>query len=323
MLKWQRNEVVVERLLVITLSNIGDAIMTTPVLEALHELFPQARVDIVADARSAELFEACPYRGQIYFKHKREGWRGLLRLIRELRRTYYDLIVDLRTDGLSYLLRGAKRRSKWQAAVAGPHAVERSFAIIRTLWPEAAIPDTLVWLSGADRAYASQTLRQCSGERIVAVAPGANWAGKIWPLEHYRAVLEILREDFDAVVMLGNERDEVAATGLAASSPKPALNLAGKTSLRQAAAVLEHATVFLGNDSGLGHLAAAVGTPTLTLFGPGEPERYHPWGPHARWLVAPDKDLRNLAPAVVAGTIREMLATAVRDPPPPKASTSH
>jgi ADP-heptose:LPS heptosyltransferase len=323
MLKWQRNEVAVERLLVITLSNIGDAIMTTPVLEALHELLPQARVDIVADVRSAELFEACPYRGHIYYKHKRDGWRGLLRLIRELRRTHYGLIVDLRTDGLSYLLRGAKRYTKWQAAVAGPHAVERSFAVIRPLWPNEPIPDTLVWLSDTDRAYASNALLQCPGERIVAVAPGANWPGKIWPLEHYRAVLEILRDDFDAVVMLGNERDEVAASGLAASSPRPSLNLAGKTSLRQAAAVLERATVFLGNDSGLGHLAAAVGTPTLTLFGPGEPERYHPWGPHAHWLVAPDDDLRNLAPAVVAARIREMLATAVMDPPPHKATTTH
>ncbi len=88
-------------ILLITLSNIGDALMTTPVLEALHRQYPQAVIDIVTDARASDLFEHCPYRGEIILKQK--GWRGTIALLKQLRVTRYDLIVDLRTDGLTLL----------------------------------------------------------------------------------------------------------------------------------------------------------------------------------------------------------------------------
>ncbi|MGB5439175.1 MAG: glycosyltransferase family 9 protein, partial [Gammaproteobacteria bacterium] len=94
-------------ILLITLSNIGDAVMTTPVLEALHHRYPKARIDIVTDARAGSLFEHCPYRGEIILKHK--GWRGTLALLKRLRTTRHDLVVDLRTDGLALLLHARRR----------------------------------------------------------------------------------------------------------------------------------------------------------------------------------------------------------------------
>jgi ADP-heptose:LPS heptosyltransferase len=87
------------------------------------------------------------------------------------------------------------------------------------------------------------------------------------------------------------------------------LNLAGTTTLLQAAALLSRATLFIGNDSGLGHLCAAVGRPTLTLFGPGDPDRYHPWGPQAHWLVAADGNIASLSPTAVAARAIELLGT--------------
>ena len=74
------------------------------------------------------------------------------------------------------------------------------------------------------------------------------------------------------------------------------------------AAILERAAVFVGNDSGLGHIAAAVGTPTLTVFGPGDPSRYHPWGPYADWIVADGNDLRQLDPLIVAARLPALLS---------------
>jgi len=85
------------------------------------------------------------------------------------------------------------------------------------------------------------------------------------------------------------------------------VNLAGETGLLEATAVLARASVFVGNDSGLGHLASAVGTPTLTLFGPGQPERYRPWGEQARWLTSPENDLNRLSAEDVAGKVRLLL----------------
>lgn len=94
---------------------------------------------------------------------------------------------------------------------------------------------------------------------------------------------------------------------VAANAALPCVDLCGRSSLLQAAAVLERCRVLVGNDSGLGHMASAVGTPTLTVFGPGQPGRYHPWGPWARWVVAPGKSLERLAPEVVVEQLLTLL----------------
>ena len=99
--------------------------MTTPVLESLHGLFPEATIDIVADKRSAILFSQCPYRGEVLLKDKKKFLRGSVELLGRARKTVYDLIVDLRTDGLAYLCRGHRRYTKWGRRPYGAHAVEQ------------------------------------------------------------------------------------------------------------------------------------------------------------------------------------------------------
>lgn len=297
-----------DALLCITLSNIGDALMTTPVLEAMHRAYPQARIDIVADQRSSRLFDRCPYRGAIIHKHKREGWAGLWRLIRRLRRTRYELVVDLRTDGVAWLLRARRRLTKWRIRPPGPHAVERSWAVVAPIADRAAPPPTTVWLNDDDRARAADRLSALPGKRWLAVAPGANWPPKIWPLAYYRELIGLLAEEFDGVLIVGGPREVELTAALARDLPLPGVDLAGDPDLLQAAAALQRAAVFVGNDSGLGHLAAAVGTPTMTVFGRGVPERYHPWGPLADYLLAPQRDLNLLPATAVAERLRAHLA---------------
>lgn len=293
-------------ILVITLSNIGDAIMTTPVLEALHRRYPDAVIDLVADRRSSEIFTHCPYRGRIVFKEKRSGWRGTLQLVRTLRQTRYDLIVDLRTDGLAYLLRARRRLTKWQRRERGPHAVEQHMGVIASLGA-CDIPATRIWLTSQLECEAEHSLKSLPGTRWLALGPGANWEPKIWPLTRFRDLAEKLQNDFDAIVLLGGPNDAERCDFLSRTLPLETLNLAGKTNLLQAAAVLARMQIFVGNDSGLGHIASAVGTPTLTLFGPGQPERYHPWGEIARWLTSPGDDLTRLTAQTVAETIAAQL----------------
>ena len=86
----------------------------------------------------------------------------------------------------------------------------------------------------------------------------------------------------------------------------PHRNLAGKTDLLQAAAILEQAQLFVGSDSGLGHLAAASGTATLTVFGPGDPERYHPWHPQACWVQSENDEIDGITVSQVADTIKAL-----------------
>lgn len=296
------------KILVITLSNIGDAIMTTPVLEALHQRYPDALIDLVADRRSASVFTHCPYRGKIIFKDKRAGWRGTLQLVRELRKTRYDLIVDLRTDGLAYLLRAQQRLCKWHSQPRGPHAVEQHMGVLAKLGIS-DIPASRLWLPPGLVAEAKEVLNSLPGERWLMLGPGANWEPKIWPAEHFQLLANTLADRFDAAILLGGPGDVERCAQVLEGLALPAVNLAGTTDLLEASALLTCAQVFVGNDSGLGHIAAAVGTPTLTVFGPGQPERYRPWGDKARWLVGADKDLQRLSVEVVAQEIRAICNT--------------
>jgi ADP-heptose:LPS heptosyltransferase len=293
------------KLLVITLSNIGDVVMTTPVIVALRQQYPDARIDIVTDARAAELFEHMSGRDTLFLKDKQAGWRGTARLVKQLRLRRYDLVVDLRTDGLTLLLRARNRLTRRGSRPRGQHAVQRHFGVIAAYEGLRDIPATTLWLAQSEHNYATSRLSGLPGQCWLALGPGARWAPKRWPVESFCALVERLQSRFDAVVLLGSADDSAACRELADSLALPCLNLAGETTLLQAAAVLQRCGLFIGNDSGLGHIAAARNTPTLTLFGPGEQLRYHPWHERARWLQSDSGDITDVTvDAVVAEAAR-------------------
>ena len=287
-------------ILLITLSNIGDAIMTTPVMVALHEKYPQAVMDIVADARCSELFTHCPGKGEIFLKDKQAGWRGVVSLARQLRTKRYDLVVDLRTDGLTLLLRTRRCLTRRGSKARGYHAVQRHFAVLGPHEGISKIPATCIWLSGQERDFARRQLAALPGERWLALGPGARWAPKRWPAAAFRELADRLQTQFDGVVLLGSTEDADRCQQVMDGMLLPCINLAGKTGLLQTAALLQQAALFVGNDSGLGHMAAACNTATLTVFGPGDPARYHPWHPQARWLQSDSGDIADVAVEAVA-----------------------
>ena len=297
------------RVLFITLSNIGDLVMTTPLLEALHLSYPEHLIDVVADARSSALLVPCPYLGRLIHRDKKAGWSGSVGLVRTLREQPYDVAVDLRTAFLTLLIRCGQRGFKRRGTSAGTHAVQHHFtALAPILGPEAEIPWTRLWLDEATRVKAEGLLSNLPGGRFLVVAPGANWPGKIWPVEHYAALIDQVRADFDAVIVVGSNEDRRLGERLHDAAPLPLVNLAGSTTLLEAAACMARGCAFVGNDSGLGHMAAAVNVPTLTVFGPGRPQRYQPWGPRSTVVIAPNEDLAALSPETVASALRAHLA---------------
>ena len=293
-------------ILFITLSNIGDAIMTTPVLQFLHRHNENASIDIVSDKRSSVLFRHCPYRGEIYHKQKDRFLRCGPALLFELRRKRYDIVVDLRTDFLARLIRAEKKFIKTDGA-GHVHAVEKHFSAVSGIAGGAKIPATTLWLGQSDRDYADGICRGLPGKKWLCIGPSANWDKKIWPAEKYAMLVQDLAGEFDALVLLGNKADNAQAEQVARGAPFPCVNLCGQTTLLEAAAVMERMTLFIGNDSGLGHIASAVNTASFTLFGPGDPERYHPWGDLAGWYAAPDRLMENIPVDVVVNKIKESL----------------
>lgn len=191
----------------------------------------------------------------------------------------WDLVVDLRGSGLAWTLLARERRIKPRSA-EGVHRVADLAAFFGLADP----PAPRVWTSPSEEARAAELLP--AGPQVLAVAPTANWRAKEWRIEHFRALVERLTGP--GGVMPGAT---VAAMGAPEERPKatPLLDAlaAGRGAdlygqpLGVVAACLRRADLFVGNDSGLMHLAAAAGAPTLGLFGPSREEHYAPWGSRA------------------------------------------
>jgi len=296
----------VNKILFISLSNIGDAVMTTPVLQALHELYPEAAIDIVGDQRSSEIFKYCPYRGNIFHKQKNRFLRGVPALIKNLWAQSYDLIVDLRTDGLAYLLPAGKRYTKLNRIKTGAHSVQQHLGIISKIY-QGDPPQCHVWTSSIEKIFAEESLGEHYGKKLLGLGTGANAEKKIWPKEKYLSLVEKAGNDFDAVIFLGDNRDKEHSNYISSRTDVPCINLCGKTSILEAVAILQCLEFFVGNDSGLGHLASAAGIPTLTVFGTGEPDRYRPWGEKAQWLVGEKQNINNIAVDDVAGLLQKQM----------------
>lgn len=293
-------------LLVVTLSNIGDVVMTTPVLETLSERFPDRPIDIVADARSVDVLQAAPYTRSLFIRDKRGGLAAQLRLLRALRAQRYELAVDLRTPVIPYLVRANRRLVKSGRSTSTCHAAVEHHRVLRPLIGDSSVPFCRLYLEDGAVRFAQERLDRLAGGRWLAVAPGANWPGKRWPATRFRDLLEHVATDFDAAFVLGGSDDVDVARQLG-SVHLPLLDFTAQTTLPQAAALLARAAAFVGNDSGLGHMAAALGVPTLTVFGPGRPERYRPWGPRTRVVLAPGLDLEQLQAKTVASELRALI----------------
>ncbi|MCH8080225.1 MAG: glycosyltransferase family 9 protein [Proteobacteria bacterium] len=287
----------VNKILFISLSNIGDAIMTTPVLQALHECYPEAVIDIVGDQRSSEIFKHCPFRGRILHKQKQKFLRGGPSLLKDLWFQSYDLIVDIRTDGLAYLIPAGKRYTKFNRKLnrksTGPHAVQQHMGIISELF-QGDPPQCRIWLGDAEKKFAEEALGKYYGKRLLGLGIGANAERKIWPKNNYLSLLEKSGNYFDAIVFLGDDRDKECSDFISSRTERPCINLCGKTNILQAFAVQTNLDMFIGNDSGLGHMASAADIPTITLFGEGDPDRYRPWGGKSVWLQGQGNKLENI-----------------------------
>ncbi len=283
-----------DRILVVTLSNIGDAVMTTPVFETLHQLYPNSVIDIIGDERSSEIFLGAPYLGVTYHRRKKASLWENVRLLGRLRRQKYDLIVDLRTNLIPILLRGEKRLYKRSRTGFSQHSVqEHMSAILPLLNKDFKTPLCKIYIDQEEARKARAAVSIIPQGRWLAVAPGANWPGKKWAVSRYRELIFKLDGQFDAVLLLGIEGDSLEETE---KSTTPIFDFTGKTNLSLVKVLLSQSSFFIGNDSGLGHLAASLSVPTLTLFGPGNPDRYKPLSMTSFVLVAPENNLDKLTP---------------------------
>jgi ADP-heptose:LPS heptosyltransferase len=266
-----------QRVLFISATRIGDAVLGSGILAHLVETMPGARFTVACGPVVAPLFAALPRLERVLVMNKRRrGGNHWLTLWRQTIGTPWDLVVDLRSSGLSWLLLAGKRRILTPIK-SDEHRVVRMSKVLGG-GPYAP----RIFASEAARAEGARLLPEAG--RALAFGPTANWRGKQWPIERFVAVAETLtapgaRFAGAPVLVLGGPGEREAAQPLLNALPaQQRIDLIGTADLLTAYAALARAALFIGNDSGLMHLAAASGIPTLGLFGPSKDTHYGPWG---------------------------------------------
>ncbi|MEO8113519.1 MAG: glycosyltransferase family 9 protein [Phenylobacterium sp.] len=275
-------------ILFITATRIGDAVLSSGLVKRLADEIPEARFTVVAGPEAAPLFADVPALDEIilFAKAKNDGhWFDLWRKVRKRR---WGLIVDLRGSGISRFLH-SRRRAVFRKTAGPP--VHKVLEAARTLRIEDEPAPPYLYVSPATEAFAAELTAGVGP--ILALAPAANWVGKTWPVERFSQVaMRLLGPDGPLhdgrLMVLGGPEDQKLAQGMRdLVARKQFIDLAGRVDLITAFACLRHARLFIGNDSGTMHLAAAAGIPTIGLFGPSDEQLYGPWGEDVRVVRGP------------------------------------
>jgi ADP-heptose:LPS heptosyltransferase len=275
-------------ILFITANRIGDAVLSSGLIKRLADEIPNARFTIVAGPVAAPLFEEVPGLDRIIVLAKAKNGGHWFDLWRQVRNTRWGLVVDLRGSGLSRFI-STRRRAIWRKHSGPPaHKVIEAARVLK-IDDDPAPP--YIFTSAETEARAEE-LTAGFGP-ILALAPAANWLGKTWPLERFSRVATRLLDPEGPMkggrlMVLGGPDDAKLAKGLRdVVMRNQFINLTEGADLLTAYACLKRARLFIGNDSGTMHLAAAAGVPTLGVFGPSDEQLYAPWGANTRVVRGP------------------------------------
>lgn len=273
------------RILFISSTRIGDAVLSTGLLDHLMRAHPEARFTIVCGRVAEGVFRRMPGVERLIAVEKRRYSLHWLEIWGQLATTHWDLVVDLRASAIAWLLWTRERRVIQGGRRPG-HRLTHLAALLGIEPP----PLPVIWTAPEDTARAAALLPE--GRPWLVLGPTANWHRKVWPAERFAELALRLTAPDGALLGAGiailggpGDQERSMATPVLTALPQ-ALDLVGKLDLPEVAAVLARAAIFIGNDSGLMHLAAAAGAPTLGLFGPTPSDEYGPAGPKAQAVLA-------------------------------------
>jgi ADP-heptose:LPS heptosyltransferase len=287
-------------ILFIAPSRLGDAVLASGLVKTLVGEVPGARFTVVGSPLTAPLFAQTPGLEATIVLEKKAGGAHWIALWRQVRGRPWGLVVDLRGSALARLLR-PRRRAIHKAGGAAVHKVVEAARLLNL---EDAPPAPFLFTGPAVEARAAR-LTAGAGP-ILAMAPAANWIGKTWPAERFALVARNLLGAGGPLaggrlMVVGGPDDQGPAAPVKAAVPRSrCIDLVGREDLLVCYAALKRARLFIGGDSGLMHLAAAAGAPTLGLFGPSDEALYAPWGPLARTVRGARRfaDFRQIDPTL-------------------------
>lgn len=301
-LKNRRDMSEFKNILLIQLGDIGDVVLTTPAIRAAKETFPDAHISIlvrkpfghllIADPSLHEIVQTEKFRGALLYKF----WKYIL-FARRLRRTHYDLVINLRTGDrgavLSFLTRAPVRigvhednKPFWynhiftKLLLEPPYAklpvhpgADQSLRIVRAIGIDTKNSIPKLHIAQKDRDHAVDLLAECGltiTSKWITINPCSRWKYKEWGYEKWGEVIDRIWQNHRIpVLLIGSPEETPVAEVIVAGRNEHTFNLAGRTTLGELSALIAISTLHLGVDSAAPHIAAAVGTPTVTIFGPG------------------------------------------------------
>jgi ADP-heptose:LPS heptosyltransferase len=270
------------RILFIASSRIGDAVISCGILEQLRLTHPNARFTIACGAVAKGVFARLPGLERLIVFEKQGFDLHWLKLWTRLVGHFWDIVVDVRGSGLSLFL-AARRR----VMIRGGRRPGRRYEQLAAAMGYAPAPLPVAWTAQQDATRAAFLLPD--GAPVIGLGPTANWSGKIWPPERFVELFLALAEIIPgarAAVFAGPGEAELALAAPVLAALPGAIDLVAVLSLPEVAACMKRLTLFIGNDSGLMHIAAAAGAPTLGLFGRSLAGEYAPAGTRTAVAIA-------------------------------------
>jgi heptosyltransferase I len=292
-------------ILIVKLSAIGDVIHALPVAHALKKRYPASKISWIVETPAYDLLKDNPNIDDIilFDKPKFKSISGFIQhgpeLASSLKQRHFDLVLDLqglfKSAAIAWLSGAAHRMGycnmrEMSQLISKPvcgmhrngHVIQRYLDVARALDCNCDKINFDINISGQDAKIAQNLLVEngiLSHQSYIVIAPGTNWQSKCWPTGSYADLASTLAQKYKyPIVLIGGPQDDERARIIQDRANVPIVNLIGKTTLKQLAYVLQKSRLFIAGDTGPMHLAAAMGTTVIALFGPSDADRNGPFG---------------------------------------------
>lgn len=301
-----------KHILIVKLSAIGDVIHALPVAHALKRQYPEVHITWIVEKTAYDLLTNNPDIDDIiiFEKSKFKTVRGLIKHLPRLREKFtsrhFDIALDLQglfKSAAISAVSGAKRRIGYCNMREGSnlisipicgrnqngHIVDRYLDVIRSIGCSVEEINFPIYITETEKARAIAIASQSglkTDEQYVILAPSTNWPTKCWPIEHFAVLANKLYSKGIRSAIIGSASD-AALVAKVLKSAHHVLDLTGKTTLKELAYLIERASLFVGGDTGPMHLAVAMKTPVVALFGPTDAARNGPYGNSHTVLTSP------------------------------------
>jgi len=276
------------QILVVSLSNIGDVVLTTPVAASLRVSFPDSEITMVVGPKAQGLLQENSVIDRLVIYNKREKLEGKLKFIKALRKRKYDLVVDLRNTAIPFLV-SARKRSPLFRGYRKVNMRERHLEVLAMTGIPVHERAPFDFFNAAESQTLQGKLKNAGvkTDRYVAVSAGAASEKKRWPLNHFANVVGRLLDVYHGhIVLIGDSAERTYVEPLRHIAPGKVHNMAGITTLRELAALIHHSALLLTNDSAAMHLGYELNKNVVAVFGPTDSEKYGQRGERFR-VISP------------------------------------